>query len=31
MKDYLATITLAAVDPVHGRNLTREYLQARIQ
>jgi len=30
MKDYLATIILAAADPAHGRNLAREYLQARI-
>ena len=30
MKDYLATLALAAVDPAHGRNLVREYLQARI-
>lgn len=30
MKDYLATLVQAAVDPAQGRNLTREYLQARI-
>lgn len=30
MKDYLAEIVRGAPDPVQGRNLTREYLQARI-
>lgn len=30
MKDYLASLVRATVDPVQGRNLTREYLQARI-
>jgi predicted nucleotidyltransferase component of viral defense system len=30
MKDYLIQIVSAAPDPVHGRNVAREYLQARI-
>ena len=30
MKDYLAERVRAAPDPVQGRNLAREYLQARI-
>lgn len=30
MKEYLAQIIRAAPSPVHGRNLVREYLQARI-
>ncbi|MCX6044540.1 MAG: nucleotidyl transferase AbiEii/AbiGii toxin family protein [Chloroflexi bacterium] len=30
MKDYLATIVRSTIDPAQGRNLTREYLQARI-
>lgn len=30
MKDYLAAIVRSASDPRHGRNLAREYLQARI-
>jgi len=30
MKDYLATLIRAAPTPAHGRNVAREYLQARI-
>jgi hypothetical protein len=30
MKDYLATLVRAAPTPAHGRNVAREYLQARI-
>jgi hypothetical protein len=30
MKDYLATLVQAAPTPAHGRNVVREYLQARI-
>jgi len=30
MKDYLAALTRAAPTPAHGRNVAREYLQARI-
>jgi predicted nucleotidyltransferase component of viral defense system len=30
MKDYLTQIVRAAPDPVQGRNIAREYLQARI-
>lgn len=30
MKEYLTTLIHNASDPVQGRNLTREYLQARI-
>jgi hypothetical protein len=30
MKDYLATLAQAAPTPAHGRNVAREYLQARI-
>ncbi len=30
MKDYLATLVQAAPTPTHGRNVAREYLQARI-
>lgn len=30
MKDYLATLVRAAPTPVHGRNVAREYLQARV-
>jgi predicted nucleotidyltransferase component of viral defense system len=30
MKDYLTQIVRAAPDPVQGRNMAREYLQARI-
>lgn len=30
MKEYLATLVRASRDPSHGRNLAREYLQARI-
>ncbi len=30
MKDYLATQVHGALNPVHGRNVAREYLQARI-
>ena len=30
MKDYLLELVRNAVDPVQGRNLAREYLQARI-
>jgi hypothetical protein len=29
MKDYLATLVRAAPTPAHGRNVAREYLQAR--
>ena len=30
MKDYLAELVFACPDPVQGRNVAREYLQARI-
>lgn len=30
MKDYLAALVRAAPTPAHGRNVAREYLQARI-
>ena len=30
MKDYLATQVNAGLNPAHGRNVAREYLQARI-
>ena len=30
MKDYLATLVGAAPTPAHGRNVAREYLQARL-
>ena len=30
MKDYLAELVRASPTPAHGRNVTREYLQARI-
>jgi hypothetical protein len=30
MKDYLASLVRDAATPAHGRNLAREYLQARI-
>ena len=30
MKDYLATLVRDAPTPAHGRNVAREYLQARI-
>ena len=30
MKEHLATIVRTAPTPIHGRNLAREYLQARI-
>lgn len=30
MKEYLAEIVRASPSPTHGRNVTREYLQARI-
>jgi len=30
MKEYLASIVRQATDPAQGRNLTREYMQARI-
>ena len=30
MKEYLATLVRASPDPAHGRNVAREYLQARI-
>ena len=30
MKDYLATLVQAAPTTAHGRNVAREYLQARI-
>jgi len=30
MKAYLATMVGAAPTPAHGRNVAREYLQARI-
>lgn len=30
MKEYLATLVTTAITPIQGRNLTREYLQARI-
>jgi hypothetical protein len=30
MKDYLAELVKSAATPAHGRNLAREYLQARI-
>ncbi len=30
MKDYLAELIRAAPTPAHGRNVAREYLQARI-
>lgn len=30
MKDYLATLVAAASNPIQGRNVAREYLQARI-
>lgn len=30
MKDYLATQVNAALNPAHGRNVAREYLQARL-
>jgi hypothetical protein len=30
MKEYLATLIRAAATPAQGRNVLREYLQARI-
>ena len=30
MKDYLADLVRASPTPAHGRNVAREYLQARI-
>lgn len=30
MKEYLASLVRAALTPAHGRNLVREYLQARL-
>ncbi len=30
MKDHLAALVQSVADPFHARNLTREYLQARI-
>ena len=30
MKDYLRELLRSALTPAHGRNLLREYLQARI-
>lgn len=30
MKDHLVTLVRAAPTPAHGRNVAREYLQARI-